>query len=59
MQRCLQPSKSDQVFKVLFATGPDMKLAGGFLDDGIESVLGSEPHGFYAIGNTCQRVLAG
>ncbi len=36
----------DQVFEILLAAGPDMELAGGFLDDGIESVLGSEPHGF-------------
>jgi hypothetical protein len=42
----LNGRERDQVLEIRPAAGPDMEPAGGFLDDGIESVLGSEPHGF-------------
>ena len=44
MQGGLKTREGYQVLKILLAAGPDMELAGGFLDDGIESVLGSELH---------------
>ena len=46
MHGSLDGRECDQVIEILLAPGPDMELAGGFLDDGVESVLGSEPHSF-------------